>query len=341
MAKKPRLRVGVIGVGKMGQQHALNLWRFAAKAEFAAVQDLNLSRAESFAESCGSPTVFKSAEGLIASGDVDAVLIAAPDSLHAELVLACVAAGKPVLCEKPLASRPEDALRVLEAESAAGKRLVATGFQRRFDPYHLAVKEAADSGAIGRPLLWKGVHRNARAPYDSSGPFILMNTAGHDIDSARWLLGEEVLSVSVKGLRSREELPEESRDLLLLQMTMSGGRLATAEIFVNADYGYEVSAELVGQKGTATTSQPERLILREASRRGCAVAADWTAPFQDAYLAELNAWVDSALEGAPFPGGSAWDGYVAMRTSEAAGRSLLEDRPCRVELAEKPSIYRS
>jgi myo-inositol 2-dehydrogenase/D-chiro-inositol 1-dehydrogenase len=296
-------------------------------------------RAERLAAACGSPRVFDDPGGLIGSEEVDAVLIAAPDSVHAELALACIEAGKLVLCEKPLAADPKDALRVIAAEAKLGRRLVSLGFQRRFDPYHVAVKELALSGAIGRPLLWKGVHRNARAPYDSSGPFILMNTAGHDIDSARWLLGEEVLEASVRGLRSRPELPEDSRDLLLLQMVMTNDRLATAEIFVNADYGYEVSAELVGQRGTATTAQPERLCLRAGSRRGVPVASDWTAPFQEAYLAELGAWIDSVADGEPFAGASAWDGYAAMAVSAAAGRSLLAGEPVRIELADRPSLY--
>jgi myo-inositol 2-dehydrogenase/D-chiro-inositol 1-dehydrogenase len=339
MGKSGRLRLGMIGVGKMGEQHAGNAYRFVAKAELAAVQDLDRGRAERLAESCGSPIVFDSPASLIESDEVDAVLIAAPDALHAELALACIRAGKPVLCEKPLAAAPEDGLRVMEAELKAGKRIVSMGFQRRFDPYHVAVKDLAASGAIGRPLLWKGVHRNVRAPYDSSGPFILVNTAGHDIDSARWLLGEEVLDVTVRGLRSRTDLPEDSRDLLLLQMTMSGNCFATAEIFMSADYGYEVSAELVGQCGTVTTSQPERLCIRAKAQRGVPVASDWTAPFQDAYLAELNAWVDSVQAGMPFAGATTWDGYVAMKVSAAASASLLENRTCRVELMEKPSLY--
>jgi myo-inositol 2-dehydrogenase/D-chiro-inositol 1-dehydrogenase len=201
------------------------------------------------------------------------------------------------------------------------------------------VKEAAASGVLGLPLLWKGVHRNARPPYDSSGAFILMNTAGHDIDSARWLLGEEVLEVEARGLRSRPELPEGSRDLLLVQMLMTRERLASAEIFVSADYGYEVEAELVCQRGTAQTAQPEGALVRRGALRASPVAPDWTGPFQAAYLAEVQAWVDSILTGQAFPGASAWDGYVAMRVSAMAAQSLEAGRSLKVELSVKPSLY--
>lgn len=345
MIGKDRLRVGVIGVGKMGEQHAFNLYRFAAKAELAGLQDLDRARCERLALALGSPRVFDSPADLIDSPEIEAVLIAAPDSLHAELATRCLALGKSVFCEKPLASKPADALSLLRAEAEGGRRLLSLGFHRRFDPYHLAIKEAADSGRLGRPLLWKGVHRNARPPYDSSGPFILVNTAGHDFDSARWLLGAEFGEVAVSGLRSREDLPADSRDLLLVRMTMEDGRLGLAEIYVGAGYGYEVQAELVCQGGVATTDQPSRLTLRQASTRASPVAADWTAPFQDAYLAEILAWVDSALEkarggeGHPFPGASAWDGYAALMCSAAASLSLIENRPVAVELVEKPSLY--
>jgi myo-inositol 2-dehydrogenase/D-chiro-inositol 1-dehydrogenase len=335
----------------MGEQHAWNLARYAAAAELVAVQDLDRGRAERLAATLGGgpgrPRVFGEALDLINCDDVEAVLVAAPDGLHAALALACIEAGKPALCEKPLATEPRDALAVLEAESASGRRLVSLGFQRRFDPSHAAVKEAADSGAIGKPLLWKGVHRNVKAPYDATGPFILVNSAGHDIDSARWLLEGEVREVAVQGLCSREELPPGSLDLLLLRMTMDDGRLAIAEIYMSASYGYEVSVELVGQLGTATTEQPARLCLRSKARRGFPVAADWTAPFQEAYLAELLAWVDSArdsvsgVEGAkPFAGASVWDGYAAMTVAAIAGRALLSGGSLDVGLVEKPPLYR-
>ena len=336
---KARIRLGVIGIGSMGSEHARNAYGFAAAAELVAIQDLNRGRAESFAAEIGYPRVFDTPELLIRCGEVDAVLVAAPDALHAGLVLECIAAGKPVLCEKPLAATQVDALRVVEAEARAGKRLVSVGFQRRFDPAHVAVKEAASSGAIGRPLLWKGVHRNAKTPYNAEGPFILANSAGHDIDSARWLLGAEVAEVSVRGLRSREELPEGSRDLLLLSMTMTDGRFASAELFMSADYGYEVSAELVGQRGTATTAPSDRICLRSRSSRGAPVMSDWIAPFHEAYLAELCEWAASLRERRPFAGASAWDGYVAVTVAAAAGASLLENRARSVELVEKPSIY--
>ena len=339
-----RIRLGVVGAGIMGSQHARNAFRNVAACELAALYDPDRARAAALAAEAraagGDPLLPGSPEELIRSPEVDAVLVASPDATHARLALECIAAGKPLLCEKPLATRPEDALGVVNAEAKAGRRFVSVGFQRRFDPAHLAVKAAADSGAIGKPLLWKGVHRNAKVAYDSSGAFILANSAGHDIDSARWLLGAEIAEVAAQGLRSREELSPESIDLILLMMRTEDGRLASAELFMSADYGYEVSAELVGRRGTALTAQPDRLLLRAASFRGAPVTSDWTAPFQEAYLAELGAWVESLRSGLPFAGGSAWDGYVALAISAAATESLSDGLPRRVHLAPRPVLYR-
>jgi len=126
-------------------------------------------------------------------------------------------------------------------------------------------------------------------------------------------------------------------------------QILSAAVVTNADaihpgYGFLSEnprfAELVGQSGTATTAQPERLCLRSKAWRGAPVAPDWTEPFQEAYLAELLAWIDSVEEGRDFAGASTWDGYAAMATSAAACVSLLENRVCRVELAEKPTLYR-
>jgi len=213
------------------------------------------------------------------------------------------------------------------------------GFMRRFDPQHVAVKNAALSGELGRPLLWKGVHRNASVAFGITGATILTNSAGHDFDSARWLLGEEVQEVYVRGLRSRPELHEVTRDLLLIEMFMSNNCMATAEVYVNAEYGYEVSAELVCQRGTVFTEQADKALVRSKSHRGYFVQSDWLTPFQDAYVAELVDWIESLQGGGPFHGATTWDGYVTMMVTAACIQSLNGSALVPVKLIEKPALY--
>jgi myo-inositol 2-dehydrogenase/D-chiro-inositol 1-dehydrogenase len=333
------IAIGVIGAGGMGTRHAVNLHRFVGGAHTAGVYDIDASRAHQAAALCGEARVFSQPLHLIEDDGIEAVLIASPDDTHTEITLACIKAGKPVLCEKPLATRAEDALKVMETETALGRKLVSLGFMRRFDPRHLAVKNIALSGELGKPLLWKGVHRNAAVAYGITGASILINSAGHDFDSARWLLGEEVQEVYVRGLRSRPELHPDTIDLLLIEMFFSSHCMATAEVYVNDEYGYEVSAELVCQRGTVVTEQPDKAMLRAKSHRGFYVSSDWLSPFQDAYVAELVDWVASLHGETPFHGANVWDGYATMMVTAAAIESLHTCAVQPVKLIQKPEMY--
>ena len=136
------LRIGVIGAGIMGGDHALTLARSVKGAALAAISDTDGARAAAVAAASGADRVHADARDLIADPTVEAVLIASPDPTHERLVLACLAAGKPVLCEKPLAPTIEGCLRIVAAETALGRRLVQVGFMRRFDPGYLEMRSA-------------------------------------------------------------------------------------------------------------------------------------------------------------------------------------------------------
>ena len=333
------LSVGIIGAGGMGTRHVLNLHRAVGTAQVTAVYDLDQDRARQVAGMCGHAPVFDDSERLINDPHVDAVVIAAPDDTHARLTLTCLQVGKPVLSEKPLATTVEDAVRVLEAEVALGQRLASVGYMRRFDPQHMAVKTAVADGALGRPLLFKGVHRNAAVPHGTTAETILINSAGHDFDSTRWLLGEEVQEVFVRGLRSRADLHPDTRDLLLIEMAMTNDSLAVVEVYVNAHYGYEVSAEVVCQRGSAITTLADTVLVRSAAQRAHPISKDWLARFQNAYALEVVEWVESIQEGRPFRGANTWDGYMTMLI---AGACIESYRSCAVEslkVPRKPALY--
>ena len=211
------LRVGVIGTGGMGARHARNLSQRIAGATLAGIMDLDQARAAEVAAECGGAAVFGDADAMITSDDVDALVIASPDATHAPLALACVAAGKPVLCEKPLAPSVDQALEVVKAEVAGGRRLIQLGFMRVYDRAHLQLKQALESGAVGRPLLFRGVHCNAHNPanpYFEGTAEVATNAAVHDFHSARWLLGEEVVSVQAQAVpgEPHPEGPSYARD---------------------------------------------------------------------------------------------------------------------------------
>jgi myo-inositol 2-dehydrogenase/D-chiro-inositol 1-dehydrogenase len=324
----------------MGARHALNIQRHVAGAHVAALYDIDHERAGQVAAECGSAQVFDDPVQLIQDAGVDAVVIVSPDPTHAAFVHECLRSRKPVLCEKPLATTVEDALSIVEAEQALDRRLISVGFMRRFDPQHVAVKQAVDAGAIGRPILFKGVHRNAMIPPHIPGSTVVTNSAIHDLDSTRWLMGQEITEVYVRGVRTHESFSAETRDLLLFQLTLSGECLATIETSVAVEYGYEVLAEIVGERGTVVTTSPADAVIRSCKAQSVAVPQGHLDRFQAAFVPEMIDWVRSVQTRQPFTGASAWDGYMAILVADACIRSLQTGAPVAVPTPPQPTLYR-
>ena len=168
---------------------------------------------------------------------------------------------------------------------------------------------------------------------------MLTNSAGHDFDAARWLLDVEIETVHVRGLCSRPDLPAGTRDLLLVELGLSNGCLGTVELYANAGYAYEVYAELVCQRGTALTAQGDRVLLRAAGQRAYGMPGEWLERFQEAYVAELRAWVESLRSPQAAKIASAWDGYTALRVSAASIRALKSGGEVCIDLPARPELY--
>ena len=190
------VRIGMIGPGGMGQAHIDRIHTVIAGGRVVAVSDVDPARAAEVAERIGGVTFATSAE-LIESPDVDAVMICSFGPAHEVDVLACIAAGKPVFCEKPLTPTAAAALRIMEAEQAAGRRLVTVGFMRRFDASYRQMKALLDSGDLGETLMVHCAHRNPTVPENYTWDMAINDTAIHEVDTMRWLLGEEFVSARV------------------------------------------------------------------------------------------------------------------------------------------------
>ena len=242
-----------------------------------------------------------------------------------------------MLCEKPLGVDIEDAKRVLDAEVAGGRKLVQVGLMRTFDPQHAALKRAIDAGEIGRPLLFRGIHTHWRVPEVRTAVNVIVNSAVHDIHSARWLMGDDVASVYTSHVVDVPEQPESTR-LVLLQLTFRRGGLASIEVNLDSNYGYEVVVEVSGETGTLRTPSLESPILRKGGGATRAVEADWLERFEVAYRIEAEAWVRAARAGGAI-GPTVWDGYAAMRVAEAAERSLATGRAEAVPDEPRPALY--
>ena len=329
--------VGVVGTGGMGGMHARNLHYKVAGARVAAVSDVDRDRAIKIAEECGGAAVFGDALEMIRDDRVEAVVVASPDPTHAELTLECLRLGKPVLCEKPLATGPEEALGVVEAEVEIGRKLVQVGFMRRYDPQHVDVRGTAAGGAIGKPVLFKGWHRNAGIPPGTDSKGVVINSAIHDLDSARWMLDGEIEEAYVRGLNTTGS-SEGEFDLQLIQLVMSDGSMATIEVNVDAGYGYDVGVEVVGVRGTVHTAPPSGAVVRADRAASQPVEADWLERFAAAYEIEAQRWIESLQNGQP-SGPDAWDGYASLVAAEGCIQSIRSGSPETVTVPEKPALY--
>lgn len=327
------LGVGIIGAGAMGAAHAQALAAVVVGAHVVGVLEFDPERAATVAQEVGAK-VYASAAELIGSPDVDALVIASPDPTHAELVLACVEAGKPVLCEKPLADGPGDAERILAAEQQAGRRLVQVGFMRRYDPGYVALKAALDAGAVGAPALVHCVHRNVAAHASATSAGIVTGSMVHELDIVRWLLDDEIASLSVRSPHRGPGLA----DPQLATLEMESGVLVSVDVFVNAGYGYDVRCEVVGAHGSVSLVPPAQVSTRTAGLEGAMIPGDFVVRFAEAYRLELGDWVLATRAGR-VDGPTAWDGYVAGLVAAAGVQALRTDQRVQVVLPERPALY--
>jgi myo-inositol 2-dehydrogenase / D-chiro-inositol 1-dehydrogenase len=328
------LGIGVIGAGIMGADHAATIARKVAGAELVAIFDPDTARAGETGRATGARRVLDSAEAVIANPQVDALIVASPDHTHLGLVLQCLSAGKPILCEKPLAPTAAECLQVVEAEIATGRRMVQVGFMRRFDPSYLAMKQAIAAPSMGQPRFFHSTHRNASAPSWFTSDMVISNSAVHDIDIARWLLECEITQAKVFAPAQGGAL----RDPQFLVLRGGDGVVVTVEVFINAGYGYDIRGEVACENGAVTLSPPDLVHVRHAGTEAFGFAADWRPRFAAAYHGQLQGWVN-AITSRSSCGASAWDGYVATAVAEACLRSLESGAEVDIALKERPQFY--
>jgi predicted dehydrogenase len=335
------VRVLVIGVGRAGMVHARDFAAGVPGGRLAAVCDPDADARERASVELDSPA-FSDPVAAATDDGIDAVVIASPTFTHAEIALAALRAGKHVLCEKPLAANLVDARAVVDA-AAESAGSFSMGFMRRFDHGFRGASERIARGDIGTPLLVRSTCRGPGLPpswawdTERSGG-MLAEVNSHDLDTVRWLSGQEFDAVSAVGRAAkRPDIAERYPafvDVAVATFELDGGGLAQVDGACPADYGYDARAEVYGTAGAVFVGSPSAgdplLVTAEGSVQ-TATNRSWRDLFAPAYRAE-DARLVAIARGEAEPAVDADDGLRALEAVVAANRSMAEGR--RVRLSE-------
>lgn len=334
------VKIGLIGLGMIGQDHLNRFHNVITGAQVTAVCDINQATADMIASEYNA-TAFYDAQEMINSELVDAVFICSVGPAHKTQILTAFSAVKPVFCEKPLTPTADESKEIIDAELKAGKRLLQLGFMRRFDPGYQALKQAIDGGELGDIMLIHCAHRNPSVPESYTLEMAVNDSATHEIDIIRYLLNENITSVRVDKPRkkTRRALPHLQDPLIVIFETESGVRIDD-ELFVNCHYGYDIRCEVVGENATAALTEQQVISTRSRNGNAHQIAQSCMERFATAYDREVQNFVDSVRDRREMSGPSSWDGYVVALVCDAGLASLKDGAKHDVIIPQQPALYR-
>lgn len=332
-----KLRIGLIGAGRIGRMHAEHIAFRVPEAELAIVADVHRTSAEACAKACGVSAVTDDYRMLLERPEVDAVAICSPSPTHMEIIEAAARAGKHIFCEKPL---DLDLHRIDRAVAAveSGGVLLQVGFNRRFDPSFQRLREAVLEGEIGEPHLLHLVSRDPIPPpieflRFSGGLFLDMTI--HDFDMACFLLGPAIESVYATARVLVDPAIGEAGDVdtAVVVLHYASGAIGTIDNSRRATYGYDQRAEIFGSKGSIRmhNAYPNTAWISSADN----VRRDpphhfFLERYREAYVQELRAFASAVLEDGPSPM-SGREARMPVVIGLAAQRSSKENRPVRLD----------
>jgi inositol 2-dehydrogenase len=329
-----RVRIGLAGLGRMGRIHAANLAARCPSARLACVFDTDAGAARQAGERFEVPWV-TSYEDMLAGDRVDAVAIATPTATHAELAVRAAQVGKHVFCEKPVSLERQATVSAADQVRAAGVA-VQVGFHRRFDPDWVAGAGRIRAGELGEVYLFRTSLRDMTPPSAQflarSGGFFVDVTI-HDLDTARWMVGE-VTQVSAHGAALSDPRFAETGDIdtAVVVLRFAGGALGVIDNSRAAGYGYECSTEVMGRNATVRIDHPQyrHYEWRTPGWAARGLPRDFEQRYPDAYAAELEDFARCVAEGRP-PGVTAYDALAAFDLARAADLSWRHGRAVTVE----------
>jgi myo-inositol 2-dehydrogenase / D-chiro-inositol 1-dehydrogenase len=330
----PRTKVGLIGAGRIGQEHARTLAALP-EIEVVAVCDPRLDAAEQVASRLPGALATNSSGEVFAAQEIAAVVVCTPTDTHADMIEAAAAAGKATFCEKPVSLDLERTRQALKAVEAAGVPF-QIGFQRRFDSGYAEARRKLDDGAIGRIDQFRSVGRDPGPPpreYLARSGGLFLDQAIHEFDIARFLVGDVTEVCAWGDARFLEDAAAIGDvDTATTLLRFSGGAIGVIENSRRAVYGYDIVTEVFGERGKLVVHAERKTPVRYFRDRGSEEDHHefFMDRFKDAFQAELTAFFQAMREGgSPLPG--ARDALEALRIGLAATRSWKERRTVKLE----------
>ncbi len=329
--------IGVIGAGRIGRLHARNIATRVPNARLTAIADIRIAAAEDLANQLNVTLATNATDELINSDNVDAIVIACATNAHARIIQQAAAAGKHVLCEKPLATDLAEIDAAIEAAAQAYIKL-QIGFNRRFDVNVQRVRLAVISDEIGHPQLIHIISRDPAPPsieYLRGSGGIFMDMTIHDFDMARYLVGSEVVELYVNGAVLVDERIGEFGDIdtAITSLRFENGAIGMIDNCRRAAYGYDQRIEILGTKGSVRTQNvpPNNTIISDANGiRSELPLHFFLERYDQSFVDEMSAFVQ-AIQNDTEPLVTGADGKAPVLMALAAIRSLELHRPVRVD----------
>ena len=322
----------------MGTNHIIRINTRMSGAIVTAIVEPDPARATEALKHAPDAKQFANIAEAIASGLIDAALVATPGAFHEEVLMPIITAGLPVLCEKPMTPDVPSALRVVEAEVASGKKIIQVGFMRRFDEGYIELQKQISGNSLGELLALHCAHRNPSVPDWYGNEMLIADSVSHEIDIVRFLTNSPIVSAEVKQLKRNKLAPERLNEPILVLLETESGVIATVEMNVSVQFGYQVITEAVFQKGVSEIGRSNGMTTWEAGRSSTAEHVTYITRFARAYDDEIQSWINAAKLG-KIGGPNAWDGYMSVAVVEAGLKSLKSGEKVSATYVAKPAFY--
>jgi len=334
-----KVRIGLLGAGRIGKLHGENLAHAVPQADLKAVADPFMNDAtREWAADMGIENVYDDPEKIFSDPDIDAVFICSSTNTHAEFIMRAAKAGKHIFCEKPIDTDLNIIKKALAAVEEAGVKL-QVGFVRRFDHNHKAVHDTVASGRLGAPNIVKVTsldpdHQSMDYIKVSGG--IFMDMTIHDFDMVRYLSGSEVTEVTAYGaaLSGAGYEKYDDVDTAIIMMKFENGALGVIDNSRAAHYGYDQRTEVHCDKGAVYVSNDLNNTAMVSSAEGVEISKPtwfFLERYNNAFIAEAKEFVKAVINDTPVPV-NGFDGIQPVKIAMAAAVSLKEGRP--VKLSE-------